>query len=163
MMKKLEKAIDVIKYLPFYMLFAPFWFSNGVVDKFYGILFGTRHGDSWDGWKEYIAGTWSQKPLTNTLLVPMYDYLFPVLIALQILPVVLLIVSFLKLEILPNRPKTLLKAGLLSSLFVTASMAVSQTLAGASDVQYLFQFWGVSLLAFWYVETQAKSLTPVTA
>ena len=162
MMKKLEKAIDVIKYLPFYMLFAPFWFSNGVVDKFYGILFGTRHGDSWDGWKEYIAGTWSKKPLTDTLMVPMYDYLFPVLIALQILPVVLLIASFLKLEILPNKPKTLLKAGLLSSLFVTASMAVSQTLAGASDVQYLFQFWAVSLLAFWYVETQAKSLTPVT-
>lgn len=37
-------------------------------------------------------------------------------------------------------------------------MAVSQTLAGASDVQYLFQFWAVSLLAFWYVETQAKSM-----
>ncbi|OCH21698.1 hypothetical protein [Aliivibrio logei] len=162
-MKKLEKAIEVIKYLPFYMLFAPFWFSNGVVDKFYGILFGTSHGDSWEGWKEYIAGTWAKKPLTDALFVPMFDYLFPVLVILQIVPVILLIASFLKLEILPNKPKTLLKAGLLSSLFVTSSMAVSQTLAGASDVQYLFQFWAVSLLAFWYVETQAKSMDLVIA
>jgi hypothetical protein len=155
---KLEKSINIIKYLPFYMLFAPFWFSNGVVDKFYGVLFGTYQGNSWAGWKEYIAGTWAKKPLTDMLFVPLYDYLFPVVIILQILPVVFLIVSFLKMEILPNKPKTYLKAGLLASLFVTAAMAFTQTLSGAPDVQYLFQFWAVSLLGFWYVESQSTTI-----
>ncbi|KJG24737.1 hypothetical protein UB37_04400 [Photobacterium iliopiscarium] len=158
----LNKIINTLKFFPFYLLFAPFWFSNGIVDKFYGVFFGTYAGDSWAGWKEYIAGNWAKKPVTDFLLVPFFDYLFPVLMLLQALPFILLVVSFIKMEFMPNKPKLWLKAGILASLFVTSAMCFSQTLAGTSDVQYLFQFWGVSLLGFWYVENQEKIILKET-
>ncbi|EMF0717968.1 hypothetical protein [Citrobacter sp. Marseille-Q6884] len=139
-----------------------FWFKNGFIDKVMGVLLGiitpdtAYAGDTWAGWKGYIVGTWDKSQVAHYFLSPVFDYVFPVLIILQCLPFVLIIISVLKGEFLANKERPWLIYAAFASLFVAGCMVFTQTLSGASDGQYLWQFIGFSMVAIMFIRNEQK-------
>ncbi|MDH6018513.1 hypothetical protein [Vibrio splendidus] len=140
-----------------------FWFKNGVVDKFFSILMGfvspgsVPHGDTYEGWAEYIVGTWDKSEIGHALLSPMFPFMFPVLIGLQIMPVLFILRSVLNQEFLTGHiDLTFTRLAAIASLCVTSVMLVSQTITGADDGQYLWQLLGLGMVTLMYINMLNK-------
>ncbi|OAN11447.1 hypothetical protein A3K86_21130 [Photobacterium jeanii] len=146
--------------IPLQIFLFVFWFKNGFIDKVCGVLLGiitpetAYHGDTWQGWKEYIVGTWDKSAVGHTFISPTFDFMFPILIVLQCVPFILILRSVFAGEFMQEKQRPwLLRAGI-ASLFVTACMAFTQTITGASDGQYLWQFIGFSMVAIMYIRNE---------
>ncbi len=139
-----------------------FWLKNGVIDKFFGILNGVMSpdkaypGDTWSGWESYIVGTWDKSEVAHALLSPTFDIAFPVLILLQMLPVAFAVKSIISREFFVDSDLTWIKRAATASLFVTSGMLFTQTLAGASDGQYLWQLLGFGMILQMYLKQESK-------
>ncbi|KFA98895.1 MULTISPECIES: hypothetical protein [Vibrio] len=157
MLKKLAFQI-----IPVQIFLFVFWFKNGFIDKVMGVLLGAvtpetaYAGDTWAGWKGYIVGTWDKSQVGHALLSPTFDFMFPILILLQCLPFILIIRSVLNLEFMTDRERPWLLYSAIASLFVAGCMAFTQTISGASDGQYLWQFMGFSMVAIIYIRNEQK-------
>ena len=158
MLKKMAFQI-----IPLQIFLFVFWFKNGFIDKVMGVLLGVvtpdtaYSGDTWSGWKGYIVGTWDKSQVGHVFLSPTFDFMFPILIALQCVPFILIIRSVFNGEFLSNKERPWLFYAAVSSLFVAGCMAFTQTLSGASEGQYLWQFMGFSMIAIMYIRhEQAK-------
>ena len=87
--------------IPIQIFLFVFWFKNGFIDKVMGVVLGfitpdtAYSGDTWAGWKGYIVGTWDKSQIGHALLSPTFDFMFPILIALQCVPFLLVIRSVL--------------------------------------------------------------------
>lgn len=155
MIKKLAFQI-----IPLQIFLFVFWFKNGFIDKVMGVLLGivtpdtAYQGDTWAGWKGYIVGTWDKSQVGHALLSPTFDFMFPILILLQCLPFVLIIRSVLAGEFLAGKERIWLLRGAFASIFVAGCMVFTQTLAGASDGKYLWQFIAFSMLAIIYIRNE---------
>jgi hypothetical protein len=155
MLKKVAYPI-----VPLQIFLFAFWFKNGFIDKIMGILLGivtpetAYSGDTWAGWKGYIVGTWDKSQVGHALLSPTFDFMFPILILLQCLPFVLILRSVINGEFMSNKERPWLFHAAISSLFVTSCMAFTQTISGASDSQYLWQFIGFSMVAIMYIRNE---------
>jgi hypothetical protein len=139
-----------------------FWFKNGFIDKVMGIFWGITTpntayaGDTWSGWKDYIVGTWDKSQVAHVVLSPLFDFMFPVVILLQCIPFVLIIISVLKGEFLVDKERPWLLYASFASLFVAGCMVFTQTLSGASDGQYLWEFIGFSMVAIIFIRNEQK-------
>lgn len=148
--------------IPVQIFLGVFWFKNGFIDKVCGVVYGivapetAYHGDTWAGWKEYVVGSWDKSQLAHVVLSPMFDILFPVLIILQCLPVILIIASILNLEFMEVNERPWLMKGAIASLFITSVMLFSQTLAGASDGEYLWHLLAAGMVLIMYVKSANK-------
>lgn len=146
--------------IPIQIFLFVFWFKNGFIDKMMGVLLGiitpdtAYAGDTWAGWKGYIVGTWDKSQVGHALLSPTFDFMFPILIALQCLPFLLVIRSVLAGEFMAGKERPWLLYAAFASLFVTGCMAFTQTITGASDGQYLWQFIGFSMVAIMYLRNE---------
>lgn len=146
--------------MPIQIFLFTFWLKNGFIDKVCGIALGfftpetAYQGDTWAGWANYIVGTWDKSQVAHMFLSPLFNLLFPVLIALQCLPFVLAAISILKGEYMADNKKTWLMKSATASLSVTGTMLFSQTLAGASDGQYLWQLLGLGMIMIIYIRQQ---------
>ncbi|MGB6188745.1 MAG: hypothetical protein WBF70_09265 [Aeromonas molluscorum] len=151
------------KIIPLQIFLFIFWFKNGFIDKVCGILLGivtpdtAYSGDTWAGWSSYIVGTWDKSQVAHILLSPTFHILFPILILLQCLPFIMIIMSVIKGEFMVNIKRPWLMYAATSSLFVTGCMLFSQTLAGASDGQYLWQLLELGLVSIIYINYQDKN------
>ena len=157
MLKKLAYQI-----IPVQIFLFVFWFKNGFIDKVMGVLLGVitpetaYAGDTWDGWKGDSVGTWEKSQVGHVFLCPTFDLMFPILIVLQCLPFVLVIRSVLNGEFMANKQRPWLRYAAIASLFVAGCMALTQTLSGASDGQYLWQFMGFSMVALMYIRHEEQ-------
>lgn len=157
MLKKLAYQI-----IPVQIFLFVFWFKNGFIDKVMGVLLGVitpetaYAGDTWSGWKGYIVGTWDKSQVGHVFLSPTFDFMFPILIVLQCLPFVLVIRSVLNGEFMANKQRPWLRYAAIASLFVAGCMALTQTLSGASDGQYLWQFMGFIMVALMYIRHEEQ-------
>ncbi len=157
MLKKIHFPI-----IPLQIFLFIFWFKNGFIDKVMGILMGVvtpdtaYQGDTWQGWSGYIVGTWDKSQVAHTVLSPMFPAAFPVLVLLQCLPFVLAGMSVISGESLQGKDRVWLMRAAVASLFVNGAMLFSQTLAGASDGQYLWQLLGLGMIAVMYIDHQNK-------
>ena len=113
-------------------------------------------GDSWSGWAGYIVGNWDKSQVAHVVLSPFFPALFPVLIVLQCLPFVLAAVSIIGGEFFQGKDRVWLMRAAVASLIVNGAMLFSQTLAGASDGQYLWQLLGLGMIMVMYIDHQNK-------
>lgn len=149
--------------IPVQIFIFAFWFKNGFIDKFFGVTIAafnpteSNKGDSWAGWESYITGGWNKSEVAHTLFTPAYDILFPVIIFLQCLPAVMIIIAILKCEFMHNENNDLTKRAATASLFVTSVLLFSQTIAGSSDGQYLWQLLGLGMVLIMYIKAISKS------
>lgn len=148
--------------IPVQIFLGIFWFKNGFIDKVCGILSGiidpvnAYQGDTWAGWAGYIVGTWDKSAVGHVVLSPLFNVMFPVLILLQCLPFVMVLIGVFNKEFMEvSRQDWTERAGL-ASMFVTSVMLFSQTLAGASDGQYLWQLLGLNMVLMMYLKSIKK-------
>ncbi|MEC6796314.1 hypothetical protein VXS03_04555 [Photobacterium sp. S4TG1] len=158
MLKKLNFQI-----IPIQIFLFAFWFKNGFIDKFFGVTIAAfnpteaNKGDSWAGWESYITGSWNKSEVAHALFTPAYDILFPIIIFLQCLPVVMIIIAIINGEFLYDKTHNFTKRAATTSLFVTSILLFSQTIAGASDGQYLWQLLGFGMVLIMYLKSISKS------
>ncbi|MGF1787471.1 hypothetical protein L4D00_16880 [Photobacterium swingsii] len=146
--------------IPVQIFLFVFWFKNGFIDKVCGVLLGfispetAYQGDTWVGWKTYIVGTWDKSAVGHLFISPTFDFMFPILIILQCIPFLLILRSVIAGEFMQGKDRVwLLRAGI-ASLLVTSCMAFTQTITGASDGQYLWQFLGFGMVALMYIRSE---------
>lgn len=150
--------------MPVQLFLAAFWFKNGFLDKVVGISLGILHpktayyGLTWGGWHDHIVSNWDNSRIGHLFFTPLFEFLFPIIIILQCLPVLFILMSIINKEFLVDRARPWLMRSAITSFLVTTIMLFSQTLSNARDAEYLLNLFSISMILIVYLTVVDKMI-----